>query len=280
MGPRVGITVAILSTFLCLVDSARHRRKDPVINIVNGSDAESCKWKWQVGMYKRGNTTLFCGGSLIAPGWVLTAKHCVGDRDEHYPLDLFAGDIKLAQGQKRQSRRIIRKADVDLALIELWEPFTLNDCVDVPRLPSEEVQPGTDCWITGWGKLARTKPMATTLQEADVEVVGYEACNSKMNNRVKTSDVCINGKVGDPTSACNGDSGGPLVCQTGGEFTLYGATSWGYMCNGITVYAGVHAAMDWIKASMEAPKTCPWYCWSCSLDACKGNCEKCDDKGP
>merc|ERR1711981_662271 len=39
-----------------------------------------------------------------------------------------------------------------------------------------------------------------------------------------------------------------LVCNTGGGYTLYGATSWGKSCRGITIYAGVYSAMSWIRS--------------------------------
>merc|ERR1719211_134677 len=36
--------------------------------------------------------------------------------------------------------------------------------------------------------------------------------------------------------------------------TLFGATSWGYSCVGITVYDGVYSAMDWKKLTVEEKK--------------------------
>ncbi len=50
--------------------------------IVGGQLAALGAWPWQIALYIQGNSGYYamCGGSLIAPDWVLTAAHCVRDR--------------------------------------------------------------------------------------------------------------------------------------------------------------------------------------------------------
>jgi len=269
----VAAVSAVLAASLA-VDGARvaKRHQDPSISIVNGTDAEACVWKWQVGLASVGGSSFFCGGTLISPTWVVTAKHCVSGNS----YDVLAGSLSFGQGERRTSKRVVRKPDTDMALIELSEPFTLDNCINVPALPNSEVPDGTRCWITGWGRIRNGGPQPDTLQQAETTVVRYSECNSQMGG-VNTTSVCVLGDYnGNPTSACNGDSGGPLVCEVDGEMTLFGATSWGYSCVGITVYDGVYSAMDWINQyAFAAPTPAPPPgTWVVSGSGCEedGNC--------
>ena len=46
--------------------------------VVDGKTADKNSWPWQAQMTLHGAHK--CGGSLVAPGWVLTAAHCVRGR--------------------------------------------------------------------------------------------------------------------------------------------------------------------------------------------------------
>ncbi|NXH48997.1 CTRC protein, partial [Dicaeum eximium] len=47
--------------------------------VVGGEDAVAHSWPWQISLqYSRsGSWYHTCGGTLIAPQWVLTAAHCI-----------------------------------------------------------------------------------------------------------------------------------------------------------------------------------------------------------
>lgn len=49
----------------------------PSIRIVGGEDSSPGDWPWQGMLTSSPNGPVFCGGSLVAPQWLVTASHCV-----------------------------------------------------------------------------------------------------------------------------------------------------------------------------------------------------------
>merc|ERR1719436_1527947 len=108
--------VAILSLALLLcTDGLRRQRTDPGTMIVNGTQAPSCYWKWQVGLASPGSTQIVCGGSLVSSTWVVTAAHCV----TRGAVDVWAGSNTPGSGTVRSSSRIVSHSSADMALIQL-----------------------------------------------------------------------------------------------------------------------------------------------------------------
>uniref|UniRef100_A0A4X2M3G7 Peptidase S1 domain-containing protein n=1 Tax=Vombatus ursinus TaxID=29139 RepID=A0A4X2M3G7_VOMUR len=239
-----------------------------VSRVVNGEDAVPYSWPWQISLQyeKDGAYYHTCGGSLIAPDWVLTAAHCI-NKLRTYQVVLAEYDRSVQEGEEQVIP--INSGDLfvhekwnsncvacgnDIALVKLSQSAQLNDKVQVACLPPA----GTlllneaPCYISGWGRLYTGGPLPDKLQQALLPVVDYQHCSKWdwWGFSVKTTMVCAGGDI---RSGCNGDSGGPLSCQADdGTWQVHGVTSFvsSLGCNTLkkpTVFTRISAFIDWIE---------------------------------
>ncbi|XP_075938726.1 tryptase-like [Anarhichas minor] len=208
-------------------------------SIIGGQDAQENDWPWMAHLnISNGVKTWRCGGTIVAPKWVLTAASCLdtNPKPDRERSMIWVGSHELRKpsadymGVKRfiihpMYRSFSGGYVNDLAMIQLKDPVTMTNKVKAVSLPRTDApfSSSSQCWITGWGEIKRDTPLPIpeTLQQLKISISDCKAKRPEL-----TDDMLCAGGV-DGKDACKGDYGGPLVCLAGSDYVQVGIMSYG-----------------------------------------------------
>ncbi|ROT74645.1 CUB-serine protease [Penaeus vannamei] len=237
--------------------------------IVGGVAADANEYPWQVGLVSAGSPDqVFCGGSVIASQWVLTAAHCaegIQGRESQYRVLVGAHDLR-SQAPSQQLLGVIAtivhpdydygEADNDIALLRV-KTIEFSARVGPVCLPQPSTSyEGRSATVTGWGTLSSGGDTSDVLMEVRVPTLSERECKESYQGYITANMFCAGLPDGGKDS-CQGDSGGPMVAPRQDDPQRYeqiGVVSWGIGCaepGNPGVYTIVANYITWIQAEMQ-----------------------------
>lgn len=224
----------------------------------------------------------FCGASIIASNWVLTAAHCVepsiGAPHKPEDIEVLVNTQDLNSGGERiKVSRIVRQAKFDIddinndiALLKLETDITIPAIQVLNTTAPLGSDPGNaNAIVTGWGVTnTNNSDRPNHLQQLSLPVIAHNKCKDAYDSGplddlfgidIEEYSMLCAGFEEEGKDSCYGDSGGPLMVLDpdnpgAGIYKQIGVVSFGKGCgtkDAYGVYTRLSTYADWIQSLID-----------------------------
>nr|XP_017023829.1 phenoloxidase-activating factor 2-like [Drosophila kikkawai] len=241
---------------------------------VKAEQARCGEFPWAIAVFSNGK--YLGGGSLIAPGAVLTAAHLLrgkseanivvraGEWDQSIAVERFPHEERSVKDLVRHEEFNYSSGANNLALLLLETPFEIQEHIRTICLPKEvKSLVGKRCMVAGWGRQSYPeKYNSDILKKIELPMVSRATCQRQLRNTVMgrtfslaPSLICAGGEL--DKDACLGDGGSALFCALEKDQDRYeqvGIVNWSIECGKKDVpatYTNVAMFKDWIDRQLE-----------------------------
>ncbi|XP_011879072.1 PREDICTED: venom serine protease 34-like [Vollenhovia emeryi] len=251
-------------------DDCRCGWKKPT-KIVGGMETGVNEYPMMAGLVDPFQRDVFCGATIISERHVITAAHCLTDRNPNN-IGVLVGDHDLSTGADTNASRLYTVSrfyvhpvynsvslENDIAIVMVNSVISFSEEIEPVCLPFQHQYDsfaGSYVELLGWGTTQFGGTKSTTLQKVTLTVITNRDCRREYPN-VSYSQLCTYGRGKD---ACQFDSGGPDLWQnpTTKREVLVGIISSGFGCGndepGINTRVGTY--IDWILAVTPGTQYC------------------------
>ena len=220
----------------------------------------------------------FCGGTLVASKYVITAAHCMFEYDSRdwvvgvkTMTSVVVGEHnRWQQGETNIPRKRINVKRIinhpnynqpmnapwvgpdlghDISILELEEEVDLNVYTPACLAEAADFHTYDDKMVTaaGWGSNG-THTYTQTPHEVEVSVFECDRVDTILCTRDPSGD--------DVKGVWRGDSGGPLMYRTGDQHVLIGDMSGAYGAGLPAIHCRISAVRDWIDQILSEATFC------------------------